>query len=188
VNVYIRRLPHWDSVGERLFVTFRLHGSLPGNGVFPLERPSSGKDFVAMDRLLDAARVGPVYLRWPETASMVRQAIWDGQSRFQRYTLHAFAIMPNHVHLLVETAVPAAQWLGPLKGFTGHAANRYLGLHCAFWQHESYDRLVRDDDEFDRIRRYIENNPVAAGLAATPDEYPWSSASQGKSPAATQKG
>jgi putative transposase len=45
-----------------------------------------------------------------------------------------------------------------------------------FWQDESYDRLVRDETEFERIARYIEMNPVNAGLAAAPEDFPWSSA------------
>ena len=45
-----------------------------------------------------------------------------------------------------------------------------------FWQDESYDRLVRNDTEFERIADSIEMNPVKAGLVATPEEYPWSSA------------
>ena len=45
-----------------------------------------------------------------------------------------------------------------------------------FWQDESYDRLVRDEAEFQRITRYIEMNPVKAGLAAKPEDFPWSSA------------
>jgi REP-associated tyrosine transposase len=45
-----------------------------------------------------------------------------------------------------------------------------------FWQDESYDRLVRDAAEFERIRHYIEYNPVRAGLVELPEEYPWSSA------------
>jgi REP element-mobilizing transposase RayT len=139
-----------------------------------------------MDRLLDAARSGPVYLRQPEIAKIVEQALWEGQLRFQRHALHAFVIMPNHVHLLVESRVPAAEWLGPLKGFTGHASNRLLGLRGPFWQDESYDHLVRNDDEFDRIGRYIENNPVSAGLVHAPEQFPWSSA-PGGSPAAGRK-
>jgi REP-associated tyrosine transposase len=84
--------------------------------------------------------------------------------------------------------VPAAEWLGALKGFTGHEAVRMLnrrGTPC--WQDESYDHLVRDDEEFARIRRYIEWNPVKAGLVALPEEFPWSSAAPGRSPAAGQK-
>jgi hypothetical protein len=45
-----------------------------------------------------------------------------------------------------------------------------------FWQDESYDRVVRDEAEFGRIMRYIEMNPVTAGMAATPEDFPWSSA------------
>jgi hypothetical protein len=83
--MYDRRLPHWDSVGGRLFVTFRLDGSLPESRVFPPRNLKNGRAFVAMDRLLDAARSGPVYLRRPKIADMVKQAIRDGQERFQRY-------------------------------------------------------------------------------------------------------
>jgi putative transposase len=133
-----------------------------------------------MDRLLDAARSGPVYLRQPVIANIVRQALSDGEARFHRYALHAFVIMPNHVHMLVESNTVASQWLRALKGFTGYSANGFLGIHGKFWQDESYDHLVRSDDEFGRIRRYIENNPVVAGLARTPEEYPWSSASAGQ--------
>jgi REP element-mobilizing transposase RayT len=175
--MYRRRLPHWEAEGRPLFVTFRLHGSLPFHRVFPPERLTSGQAFVAMDQLLDHATSGPLHLRRPEMARLVVQALHDGESRFQRYQLHAFVVMPNHVHLLVTPAVRAREWLGPLKGFTGHEANRILGRHGApFWQDESYDHVVRDDEEFAQVRRYIEWNPVRAGLAATAEEFPWSSA------------
>jgi hypothetical protein len=48
-----------------------------------------------------------------------------------------------------------------------------------FWQEEYFDRLVRNDAEFAKIRRYIEWNPVVAALAAQPEEFPWSSAFAG---------
>ena len=75
---YQRRLPHWDTVDQPLFVTFRLHGSLPAHRVFPPDSLSrSGKAFVAMDRLLDLGASGPLYLRRPEIAEFRR----DAQSR-----------------------------------------------------------------------------------------------------------
>ena len=50
-----------------------------------------------------------------------------------------------------------------LKRFTGLEGNRILGVKGqAFWQDESYDRLVRDRGEFERIVEYIEMNPVHA--------------------------
>jgi putative DNA methylase len=175
---YERRLPHWDTIDQPLFVTFRLHGSLPAHRVFPPNNLAlSGKAFVAMDRLLDRNASGPLHLRRPEIAACVIEALQDGQRKFQRYQLHAFVVMPNHVHLLVTPKVEASSWLGPLKGFTAYRANQWLGSHGqAFWQDESYDHLVRNAKEFDRIQAYIEQNPVTAGLVADACQYPWSSA------------
>jgi putative transposase len=172
-----RRLPHWDLIGSPLFVTFRLHGSLPANRIFLPERLTTGKAFVAMDRILDNARTGPLFLREPNIADLVTQAILDGDSRFGRYQLHAFVVMANHVHMLVTPNVVATKWLGPLKGFTAHEANRILGRRgTPFWQDESYDHLVRSDVEFGRICGYIESNPVSASFVAAAEEYRWSSA------------
>ncbi|HXM44278.1 MAG TPA: transposase [Bryobacteraceae bacterium] len=174
---YERRLPHWDSVDQPLFVTFRLHGSLPRSRVFPpAALITAGKAFVAVDRLLDACTDGPSFLRRKEIAEMMVAALRHGDCELQRYELHSFVVMPNHVHLLVTPHVLAAKWLGPLKGFTGHQANRMLGTHGPFWQEESFDRLVRSDAQFDRIRDYIEQNPVKAGLAGSAEEFRWSSA------------
>jgi len=64
-----------------------------------------------------------------------------------------------------------------LKGVTARDANSILsrkGKH--FWQDESFDHWVRSPREFDRIRTYIEMNPVSAGLASCPEDWPWSSA------------
>ena len=47
-----------------------------------------------------------------------------------------------------------------------------------FWQQESYDRAVRNQEEFERIRRYVELNPVRAGLVSTVGEYRYSSANR----------
>jgi REP element-mobilizing transposase RayT len=173
-----RHLPHWESVGQPLFVTFSLHGSIPANRAFP-PAMTSGEAFVAMDRLLDDARTGPLYLKRPEIAQLVVKALRDGQDRFRRYDLHAFVVMANHVHMLATPHVTARDWLGPLKGYTAHEANKILHRAGPFWQNESYDHLVRNVEEFEKIRRYIEMNPVLAGLVATPAEFPWSSAAPG---------
>jgi putative transposase len=173
-----RRLPHWDTVDQPLFGTFRLYGSLPQNRVFPPSKLTSGKAFVALDKLLDAAATGPRFLQQPEVASAVVAALKSGQRDFNRYDLHAFVVMANHVHLLVTPRVIATRWLGPLKGFTAYEANKLLGTPGThFWQDESYDHLVRSSEEFRRIEGYIQNNPVKAGLSASAEEFPWSSAS-----------
>jgi REP element-mobilizing transposase RayT len=64
-----------------------------------------------------------------------------------------------------------------IKGPTALEANRILGrTGKTFWQDEYFDRLVRSERERDRIKTYVEWNPVKAGLAATPEAFPWSSA------------
>jgi REP element-mobilizing transposase RayT len=86
--------------------------------------------------------------------------------------------MANHVHLLMTPLLEVAGIMHSLKRSTARECNRILGLTGRqFWQNESYDRLVRDESEFRRIVRYIESNPVKAGLVLTPEEFWWSSAS-----------
>jgi hypothetical protein len=63
-----------------------------------------------------------------------------------------------------------------LKTHTGAECNRLLGQRGAFWQDESYDHCVFDVDELERIIHYIENNPVVAGLAQSPEDWPYGSA------------
>ena len=126
-----------------------------------------------MDQILDQARTGPVYLRQPAIADMLLAVIRDALAR---YELHAFAIMPNHVHLLVTPHVPLATLTKSLKGFSARKANQILTRIGPFWQDESYDHVVRNTTEFERIKRYIEQNPVRARLVNKASEYRWSSA------------
>jgi len=106
-------------------------------------------------------------------------AIQRGEQSLGHYELQAFAIMPNHVHLLIYPLVSLDRLTKGLKGTTARQANALLDrTGQPFWQDESFDHWVRDGKQFDRIRAYIENNPVAAGLVKHPHDWPWSSASQ----------
>ena len=101
-----RHLPHYHSIGQATFLTWRLHGSLPPNRSFPSPIPS-GEAFLAMDRLLDTMHGGPLFLRMPEVAKMVVDAIQYRDLRV--YQLHAFVVMPNHVHLLMTPLVTVSK-------------------------------------------------------------------------------
>jgi putative transposase len=174
---YERRLPHWDVLGQPVFVTFRLHGTLPAGRAFPPALLTAGNAFVAFDRILDRGETGPRFLAIPEIARLMVACIRDGEHRFHRYELHAFVVMPNHVHMLITPSVVSTKWLGPLKGFTAYEANRMLArVGRPFWQQESYDHIVRSGAGLERVRRYIENNPIKAGLVTKPEDFPWSSA------------
>src|SRR5579871_1031672 len=129
---------------------------------------------------------GAVYLRQPAIANMIVEAIHDNAKVLGHYLLHAFVVMPNHVHLLATPAVPLPKLTKSLKGITAKRANAMLDLTGKpFWQEESYDHLVRDTREFEKIRNYIEENPVRARLVREASDYRWSSAgwATGGSPA-----
>jgi len=172
-----RRLPHIYPEGKPLFITWHLHGSLPHSSYPPPGKLNAGQVFVWIDRHLDAARSGPLYLKQEPIAQLVIASIRYNAEQLQHYELHAFVVMANHVHLLVLPRVNPSRFLQSVKGYTAREANRLLGrTGQPFWQAESYDHWVRDDRESDRIRAYIENNPVRAGLVANAEDYPWSSA------------
>ncbi len=112
-----------------------------------------------------------------------------------RYRLLAYVVMPSHHHWLF---LPDEQWaMGAVsktkdehsklktareiishsvQSYTATMCNRVRGKTGAYWQTETYDRWARDDDEMFRIIEYIENNPVKAGLIASPELWQWSSA------------
>jgi REP element-mobilizing transposase RayT len=171
-----RCLPHYYAIDRPIFFTFCLHDAIPPGRGFSKEVTKSGKAFVCLDRLLEEARTGPLYLKIPAVAQCVADAIRQGSE--SNYVLHEWVIMPNHVHLLITPRIAVGVLLQKLKGTTARTANQLLGrTGLPFWQRECYDRIVRNADEFGRIGSYIVKNPVRAGLAPTAELYPWCSAS-----------
>jgi REP element-mobilizing transposase RayT len=186
VTYYRRRLPHVYATERSVFLTWRLHDSLPANRAFPPEALNSGQAFAVMDRLLDEIRTGQFHLRQPAIADMIVEAIHYNADTLGHYALHAFVVMPNHVHLLLSPAVSLPKLRKSLKGITAKRANAMLALTGnRFWQEESYDHCVRNQRESERVRNYIEENPVRAGLVRDASDYRWSSAARatGGSPA-----
>jgi REP element-mobilizing transposase RayT len=107
---------------------------------------------------------GACSLRDPRIGEIMANALryWDGK----RYRLVAWCVMPNHVHVVCrflpgqELAAVLKSW----KSYTARRANGILGRSGAFWQREYYDRLIRNEDEFDRAVQYVVSNPERAGL------------------------
>lgn len=103
----------------------------------------------------------------------LRRGVWPGH-----YDLGAYAVMANHVHVLLLPKIAPSRLLQSLKGSTARQANLILGrTGQTFRQAESYDHWVREADEWQRIVAYIEENPVKAGLVQRSSDYRWSSAS-----------
>ncbi len=132
-----------------------------------------------MDRYLDTAREGPMWLRRDDVAGLVSAYIRNAAHSDRLYELYAWVVMSNHVHLLITPLIEASVLTRRIKGRTAREANLLLGRTGPFWQAESYDHWVRSTEEFRKIANYIENNPVVAGLVPTAGDYRWSSAWDG---------
>jgi putative DNA methylase len=114
-------------------------------------------------------------LKDPRCAAAVEEVV----SRFdgERYRLAAWAVMPNHFHVLVEIwTITLGQLTKAWKGVSAYRVNRILGRAGQLWQEDYWDRYIRDEEHFRKARRYIESNPVKSGLARMAAEWRWSSA------------
>jgi len=199
---YQRHLPHIQPPGATLFITCRLADSIPRAVMEQLlkearraeetlaripdqrERAQQADEFQRRlfgkwDSALGTAESGPFWLRDPRIAAVVAEGLHHRDGRV--YALDAFCIMPNHVHLVCTplareggTDHAMSAILHSLKRYTARQANQLLGREGAFWQHESYDHVVRDEAEWRRIVTYVLNNPVACGLIERWEEWEWS--------------
>jgi REP element-mobilizing transposase RayT len=123
--------------------------------------------------------LGSQVLSDPRAARIVQESLFFGHGR--DLSLHAWSIMPNHVHALF-TPLPGKllkDIMRDMKGYTSRAINRLLGLRGQLWEEDYFDRWIRDDDHFSRVAAYIEWNPVKAKLCPDPKHWPWSSANEG---------
>lgn len=119
-----------------------------------------------------------------------RQAVFFGQRDYRRYLsdldeiaaasgchLHAFVLMTNHVHLLVTPTgtngvSKLVQGLG--RRYVAYV-NRKYERSGTLWEGRYKASLVAQDQYFLACMRYIEMNPVRAGMVEHPGDYPWSS-------------
>ncbi len=88
--------------------------------------------------------------------------------------------MPDHTHLMLKTVAYESNAefslsiiLQGIKGFSAREINKVRGTKGALWQDESYDRIVRDYDEYLEKWDYIRSNADKARLCQTPEEYPF---------------
>ena len=190
-------LPHFDSPHVIQHITYRLADSLPRSALeqmqaevealFPEDREREAQLLRRIDTYLDAGR-GRCDLQEPEIAACVV----DTWRRFdgERYRLLEWVVMPNHCHVLIEPleGAPLGKIVLSWKNYTARFINVHRGrtgvrrpqtqpqTRSRVWQRECWDRFIRDERHFEAAKDYIVMNPVKAGLAAKPEDWPWSSA------------
>jgi putative transposase len=171
-------LPHRDEPGLTQMVTFHVADSFPaalrGEWAALLEIEDNAERRRKLQAYLDKGR-GECPLRNPQLAGMVDEAL-----RFHHgcaYELRAWAIMPNHVHVLFKvTGKPMGQVVADWKEYTARKTNKLLGRRGEFWALDYWDTFMRDSAHELQARRYAENNPVKAGLVKEAKAWLWSSA------------
>jgi len=193
-QVVERRLPHWSQAGAICFLTWRTKDSMPKAVLHAwyeerkrwLSRhgiDADSKDWqAALDRLdrnlarqfrddlwnrwhdaLDAGS-GACVLRNPPAAAIVANSLRHFDN--ERYLLFDWVVMPNHVHVLAAFSdedtmlAQCDSW----KHYMATQLNRLLAQRGKFWQPDGFDHLLRSEEQFQYLRRYIADNPRRAGL------------------------
>lgn len=95
--------------------------------------------------------------------------------------LHAFVLMPEHVHLLLTPAqdVTLEHAIQLIKGSFSHEIGGIIGRRREIWQRGFTDHRIRHQADFQRHREYIHENPVERGLVVRAAEYRYCSAYPG---------
>jgi putative transposase len=176
------RLPHWQQDQAAYFLTFRLADSIPADLLrqwrqerddwtqkhpepwTPETEAEYHKKFSSrVDRYLDQG-YGSCLLRDAENAAIVAAVFRHFDE--SRYHLHAWVIMPNHVHLLLSLgeSESLASIVASWKRFSGLKIRQQMCSHGPLWQKDYFDRIIRDWDHFVNVARYIRRNPTKSKL------------------------
>lgn len=174
------RLPHWEAGEIPQHITFRLADSLPLALLREWEEElrwiKKGKQSIERRKKIEEALdrgIGACWLRQPEVARVVEDALlhFDGE----RYRLHGWVIMPNHVHVVVtpQSGRTLSSIIHSWKSFSANSINRLINRRGAFWAEEYFDRAIRNEEHFLKTLAYIAGNPVKAGLCHSEADWPF---------------
>jgi putative transposase len=194
LRVVERQLPHWCQSNALCFITWRTVDSMPRqvvdawhadrvrwlarhgiDGTKPQWRRELGRldardvrEFLQAfwNRWHDAldACHGECVLRRAELAHIVADSLHSFNG--DRYQLFDYVVMPNHVHILASFPDEEAmlRQCESWKHYMATKINRLLRRKGRFWQQDAFDHLLRSEEQFNYLRRYIAANPARGGL------------------------
>ena len=182
-DVHTRNLPHWAANKSLIFITYRLADSMPAAKLRvwqderdewlrlhpePWDAATASEYYetfsAKLDEMLDAG-YGSCILGREDCRNIVMENLLHFNG--ERYVLHSFVVMPNHVHVLVEIErrEDSAKIVQGWKSYTSKRINEVVGSEGQVWQREYYDRLIRNAEHYERTVEYIRKNArVAEGL------------------------
>ena len=175
--------PHFDGEGITQHVCFHLFDSLPQHVIDKWRKelkslPEKEAEIERRKRIQDFldSGYGECFLRDRRLAEIVENALlhFDGE----RYSLHAWCVMPNHAHTLFtpRAGFKMSEIAHSWKSFTANECNKVLDRTGKFWERDPFDRYIRNEEHYRNAIAYIENNPIKAGLCEKPEDWRWSSA------------
>jgi REP element-mobilizing transposase RayT len=148
--------------------------------------------FMKFEEILHQAKVGPMWMRDERVAQAVADSLRELDEK--AYRLDAYSVMSNHVHTIFKPFVSEnniremkdedgrpffisdypslSRIMHSVKGRSARECNLILSRSGSFWEHESFDHVIRPG-KFDKTLRYVLNNPVKAGLAKHWRDWPW---------------
>ncbi|MGM9699565.1 MAG: BREX-1 system adenine-specific DNA-methyltransferase PglX [Prevotella sp.] len=177
IHINGQQLPHWNQNDCVQFVTFRLADSLPQSKLMEYKQikeewlaahPKPWDDATQeeydriigtkIDKWLDAG-YGSCILQDERIRKIVEDSILHFNG--EKYNIHAYVIMPNHVHVLLSPIGDnqVQSIVGSWKKFSAHEINKMLNQTGSVWERESFDRMVRGNEDFEAKFKYIEANP-----------------------------
>ena len=183
------QLPHWEIESGYYFITIRCANSLPQSVTQKIKEvhkslaaiePSNEaflqlqrQYFQAIDKYADTHQ-GFCPFRTDSCARAVIQSFEALAT--SGWQIKHYSLMPNHVHFIAQVHPTSADMhtvLSQWKGATSHTANQILNRSGAFWQRDWFDRVIRSQEAFERVKEYIQQNPVKAGLCQEWQAYPY---------------
>ena len=144
-QIHSRHLPHWNDPGGVYFITFRTFGQ----------------------HILTDAGKSITFLSIKYHADSL-------------YRLYSCVVMSTHVHMVLQpiecsnsSYFSVARIMHSIKSYSSKKVQKEMNSRGTFWQDEYYDRLIRNDKDFQEIMNYVVYNPVKAGLVKSPENYRW---------------
>ena len=154
-------LKHLDIEDHYQFVTFRTKESLDDYllELYKLDTDEKIKRYL-MDKYLDQSSKGALL-----NADISQRIIsYYRDKEGVDFELIAVSVMPNHIHILFKQNTALPKIIQTFKGGAAHIVNKTLNRTGKVWSRDYFDRVIRNQDHFEKTYRYIQQNAIKANL------------------------
>lgn len=155
------KLPHISMNQHYQFITFRTYRSVDSyiQKLQKAEIETNKKEYL-IDEYLDRSSKDAYF--FGENITYMKAILYSKNHTL--YTIETCAIMPNHIHILLQQHTSLEKIVKYIKGKSAVAMNKRLNLKGQFWHRNYFDKLIRDEKHFTLVYEYIQNNPRKANL------------------------